>query len=114
MKYSIENIDNIVIFVLKNEVVDSKISAELKAKLLITCQPDIEALIMDITHVQSFDSAGIGSVLLAERQLAEYEVPMLIVGANSFIHEMFQLLRLDDLFDFYPTVEEALKDLENS
>ena len=111
MKYSIENIDNIVIFNLKNESVDSRISADLKAKLLIVCQPDIDALIMDITHVQGFDSSGIGSLLLAERQLAESEVPMLIVGANDSIQEMFKLLRLDELFDFYPTVDEALKDL---
>ena len=112
MKFSIENIDRIVVFTLKNKNVDSQISPRLKAELLIICQPDIEALVVDLSNVESIDSSGIGSFLLAERQLSDYGVPMLFVGVNSNILDTLKMLNLDVLFDFYESVDEALADLE--
>jgi anti-anti-sigma factor len=114
MKYSIENIERIVVFTIKNKNVDSQISPKLKAELLIICQPDIEALVVDLSNVDSIDSSGIGSFLLAERQLSDYGVPMLFVGVNQNILSTLKMLNLDVLFDFYDKVDDALADIEAS
>jgi anti-anti-sigma factor len=112
MKFSVENIEGIVVFTLKNQKVDSSISPELKAKLLIIAQPDIEALVIDLTLVEMIDSSGIGAFLLAERQLSDNGVPMMFVGANNMIIDTLKLLNLDELFDFYETTDEAVKEIE--
>jgi anti-anti-sigma factor len=109
MKYSIENIDQIVIFGIKHKNVNSNISADLKEQLLILSQPDIKALVVDISEVETIDSAGIGSFLLAERQLSDHGVPMAFAGANETIKNTMTMLNLDKLFDFFDTAEDAKK-----
>jgi anti-anti-sigma factor len=107
MKYTIEHIDSIVVFAIKNKKIDTEISADLKEQLLIVSQPDIKALIVDITDVESIDDSGISSFLLAERQLSDHGVPMAFVGACDNIQETLRILNLHKLFDFFDTTEEA-------
>jgi anti-sigma B factor antagonist len=108
MKYLIENNEDIVIFKLLNETLNSDISPELKAKLLILCQPDIEALILDLSSVKTIDSSGIGSLLLAERQMNDHGLPVVLTGVNEGVQQILDMLHLADIFEIYPTVEEAV------
>ena len=114
MKYSIKSIDRIVIFKIKNRNVDSKISPQVKEQLLIISQPDIEALILDVSDVETIDSSGIGSFLLAERQLSDHGVPMVLVGVCDNIKKTMQILNLDQLFDFFDTSDEAIAAIEDA
>ena len=83
MRYSFEQNENIGIFTIKNEEVNAQIAADLKAQFLIVCQPEIEALLIDITSVNYIDSAGIGSILLAYRQMKEHNAFVAIIGAKK-------------------------------
>lgn len=111
MKFSTEQADNIVIFTLKNKTINSEIAPELKAQLLILCQPEIEALIIDLQNVDNIDSSGIGAFLLAQRQMNEYGLPIILAGVNPIIISILQMLHLEELFDIFPSVEEAIKEL---
>ncbi len=114
MKYTIEHIDGIVVFAIKNKNINARISADLKEQLLIVSQPDIKALVVDITNVETIDDAGISSFLLAERQLSDHGVPMAFVGACNNIKETFKILNLDKLFDFFETGEDAKKAIKEA
>ncbi len=114
MHFTTENRDNIVIFTLKDEHVDGRVSAELKAKMLITAQPDIDALIIDMTCVESIDSSGLGALLLANRQLQDHDIPIIIIGVQDFVKSLMKITRIDDLFEFYPTLDEALATIESA
>ena len=48
MHFSIEHQDSISIFTLKEEILDASNAPEVKAELLILCQPTVEALIIDL------------------------------------------------------------------
>ncbi len=109
MQFTIESRDNIVIFSLKNTTVESKVASEFKAKLLILAQPDIDALIIDLTGVQAIDSSGLGALLLAHRQLKEHSIPVLLIGVQEFVMSLMNMTRIDELFEFYDTLEEALE-----
>jgi len=109
MNFSIEYLDQIVIFKLKCANVDSDISARLKAELLILCQPDIQALVMDFSGVEYIDSSGLGALLLAHRQLRDHSIPIFLCGVQESIFHLFDMLNLQDLFEFYPTLEEAIE-----
>ncbi len=54
-----------MIFKLENQTVEGDVSAELKAKMLILAQPDIDALIIDLSKADAIDSSGLGALLLA-------------------------------------------------
>jgi anti-sigma B factor antagonist len=112
MNFSIEYLDQIVIFKLKCANVDSDISARLKAELLILCQPDIQALVIDFSGVEYIDSSGLGALLLAHRQLRDHSIPILLSGVQDSIFHLFEMLNLHDLFDFYSTLEEAIESAE--
>jgi anti-sigma B factor antagonist len=108
MKFSIENQDNVIIFQLKNLNLDSEISAQLKAKLLILIQPDIEALIIDLTNVEYVDSSGLGALLLAQRQMKEFGMTIILVGVSENVQSMFRISQIHDVFLYADTIKDAL------
>lgn len=112
MNFTLENKDNIAIFHLKDKNVDSEVSASFKAKLLIIAQPDILALIIDLSEVDSIDSSGLGALLLAHRQLKEHSIPVILTGVGVFVMSLMRMTHLDSLFEFFDTVEDALDSFE--
>ena len=115
MKYTIEHNDNIVIFTLKNDTLNSRISAEFKAELLIICQPDIQALILDLSTVETIDSSGLGGILLAYRQLHEHEIPVILVGVQEMVKTIMNISQIGSQFTFCDSIDEAMnyaKDIE--
>jgi len=113
MKFSIEQDDDIAIFTLKTPNLDAVISGDLKSEFLILCQPNLAALVIDLSHVEFMDSAGISSLLIAERQMAEHEAPVVIVGANENIITSLRISQLDRIFEILPTTDEALLQLRS-
>lgn len=113
MRFSIENQDNIVIFRLKNKNVNSEVSAALKAEVLIVCQPDLRGMVLDLTEVEMMDSAGLGAILLAYRQLNEYDIPMMLVGVQEYVYKIMEISQINGLFDFFDTVQEAIECIES-
>lgn len=111
MRFSIERYDNVAVFTLKCPNIDSDISAKLKAELLILCQPDLGALIFDLSNVEYVDSMGLGALLLANRQLREYETPIILAGVQEHVMKMLTISHLETIFDYSPSVQEALREL---
>ncbi|ROL61091.1 anti-sigma factor antagonist [Bacteroidetes/Chlorobi group bacterium ChocPot_Mid] len=109
MNFSIENNNGYVIFTLKSKNLDSENSPQLKAELLILCQPTIKGLILDISAVEYIDSSGLGALLLAHRQLKENDTIITLVGAQDVVKSMLNISQLTDLFNLEDTVEEAIK-----
>ena len=109
MNFSFERKENVIIFTIKNQNLDSEISAQLKAKILIICQPDVEALIFDLSNIEYVDSAGLGSLLLAYRQLKEFGSAVILVGVQDLVMKMLSISQLTDLFEYYDSIEEALE-----
>jgi anti-anti-sigma factor len=112
MVHTIENRDNIIIFTLKNNDLTARISAKFKAEILIHAQPDIKAFVLDLSNIEVIDSAGIGALLLAHRQLSEYGLLLILVGAQPQVMTMLEISQLDDLFEYFNNVDEALKEIE--
>jgi len=113
MQSVVEQRDNIVIFTLKNVRVEGEISAQLKAQMLIVAQPDIDALIIDIHNVESIDSSGIGAFLLANRQLRDQEIPVILCGVNDFIKSLLRITRIENQFLFFNTIDEAIAEIND-
>ena len=111
MNISIEQRDNIVIFTIKSKKLDSENSPQVKAKVLIECQPDVEALIIDLTNVEILDSSGLGVILLAHRQMNELGSEVVLAGVREEIYKLMEISHIHDLFDIYDSVDEAVEDL---
>jgi anti-anti-sigma factor len=111
MRFSVEQQDTVAIFTLKESSLDAVLSPDVKAELLIICQPTLEALIIDLSMVQLCDSAGLSALLLAQRLMKEHEAPVILVGASDRIKSLLRISQLEWLFEYYATVEDAIGDL---
>lgn len=111
MRFSVEQQDTVAIFTLKESSFDAVLSPDVKAELLIICQPTLEALIIDLSMVQLCDSSGLSALLLAHRLMKEHEAPVILVGASDRIKSLLRISQLEWLFEYYATVEEAIGDL---
>lgn len=112
MRFTIEQRDDIVVFTLKNPNLDSEISPQLKAELLILCQPDKKAILFDLSHVEYVDSTGLGALLLANRQLKDYDSVIALVGVKELVMKMLSISHIDSLFEYYDTVDQAIENLK--
>ena len=111
MRFSVEQQDTVAIFTLKESSFDDFLSPDVKAELLIICQPTLEALIIDLSMVQLCDSSGLSALLLAHRLMKEHEAPVILVGASDRIKSLLRISQLEWLFEYYATVEDAIGDL---
>jgi anti-sigma B factor antagonist len=64
-------------------------------------------LIFDLSGVTHIDSTGIGRFIDAYSRLMKVSGKMRLAGANGPVRESFRVTRLDTVFSFYPTVDEA-------
>jgi anti-anti-sigma factor len=66
-------------------------------------------IVFDITDVTKIDSTGIGRFISSYNQVASAGGEMRMAGAPRYIFQAFHICRLDTVFRFFPTVEEACK-----
>ena len=64
-------------------------------------------LIFDLSAVTHIDSTGIGRFIDAYSRLAKVSGKMRMAGATGAVRDSFRVTRLDTVFAFFPTVEEA-------
>ncbi len=113
MNYTLETQGKIVIFTLKHNKLDSALAPELKAELLIICQSDIDTFIMDLSQVETIDSSGLGCLLLASRLLSEHSIPIVLIGLQTNVKLLIDISRIEHLFEYFDTREEALANINN-
>lgn len=113
MRFSLEQDDELVVFTIKEPVLDASIAPDVKSELLIICQPSIKALIIDLTMVTLCDSQGLSSLLLAHRQMKEHEGFVVLAGMQEQVRNLFKISQIEYLFEFQPTVNDAITWLQS-
>lgn len=113
MHYSFEQDDNVGIFTLKESRLDATIAGDIKAEfLIVTSQPNMDALVIDLSNVESCDSTGLSSLLLARRLMEEHDAPVLLAGIQPVLMNLMKLTQLDRIFPIFASLEEAYADLQ--
>lgn len=98
MNHIIDHIEDVKTIKIRAQNINSENSPDLKAKLLIESQPDIKALIIDLQEVKSIDSSGVSALLLDNRQLSPFEIPVYITGLKPQITFLFDILNFNNVF----------------
>ena len=65
-------------------------------------------IIIDLTHVTYTDSSGIATLVEGLQLSRESQTTFKLVGLSRAVLEVFQLARLETVFEIYPTREAAL------
>ena len=66
-------------------------------------------VILEMSGVQSVDSAGIGELALLQTWAQERNANLKIAGANTLVRSLLDLTNLDSVLEVYPTLDAALE-----
>jgi anti-sigma B factor antagonist len=65
-------------------------------------------IIFDIAGVNRLDSTGIGCFIASYNKTMTAKGEMRLAGTRTYLFRVFQVSSLDKVFQFYPTLEDAL------
>lgn len=66
-------------------------------------------IVVNMEHVGVVDSAGIGSMVKAQKHVQAVGGTLCLAGLQPQIHRMFQMMNLHHVFEIFETVELARK-----
>src|SRR5512139_2930203 len=81
---------------------------ELKAAVQDALDRGIRKLLLDCTATGYIDSSGLGALVTIARRVRETGADMRLAGLNEDLQSLFELTKLDTLFEIYPDTDRAL------
>ena len=69
----------------------------------------LKILIFDLSGVTMIDSTGIGRFIAAFNRVTATGGELRMAGATGHLYQSFHVSLLDQVFPFFPTVEEAIQ-----
>ena len=99
--------DNAVIVELAGEV-DLHRATELRTSLLTVVQEKPAVMIVSMAGVGFMDSSGLATLVEALQLTRRYGGQLKLVGIQRRVRSIFEIARLDTIFQLYDTEAEAL------
>jgi anti-sigma B factor antagonist len=99
--------DGAVIISLAGEI-DMKSSSELRTKFMKLFESRPAVLIVDMTKVEFMDSSGLAILVETLKWCRQNDSRLKLVGMVQTVRNVFEISRLDSIFQICDTLEEAL------
>lgn len=109
MKVDEEKCGDVLVLHVRDRQITSHEAPEMKTVLLGALLGETEKILLDLTEVDSMDSTGLGSLLFGIRQAEQRSKDLRFSGIQSKVSYLVHLARLEQVIDWYPTVEDALE-----
>lgn len=88
---------------------DSFISPELKAELLVLSNNEEQNIILDFSDCSYCDSSGLSAILVGNRLCEDSEGTFIICNLSQSVEKMIKLAMLDSILVIASDLEEAEK-----
>ena len=112
MNFEIKKIDDITIFKLNEKRLDTNISGLVKGEFTLLLNVEGAAkLIVDLSEVESCDSSGLSSLLVANRILNSTGGCMRIAAPSEKVYSLIKITQLERVLPVCKTVNEAFAEL---
>ncbi len=105
---AIQHRDQDVIMELAGEI-DMKCSAKIKDKFKEIFRQKPHSVIVDMTEVSFMDSSGLAVLVGALKRSRINNSELKLAGLTKDVKDIFEICRLDTIFQFFDTTEEALQ-----
>jgi anti-sigma B factor antagonist len=92
---------------LKGEI-DLHVSPSVTASLDSMIEKKPERLVVDLSDVTYIDSAGLAALIGAMQKVEGYGGKFLLAGLQETVRSIFEISRLDQVFQIFPDAEAAL------
>jgi anti-sigma B factor antagonist len=92
---------------LKGEI-DLHVSPSVTASLDGMIDKKPERLVVDLSDVTYIDSAGLAALIQAMQKVEAYGGKFLLAGLQETVRSIFEISRLDQVFQIFPDADAAL------
>ena len=92
---------------LKGEI-DLHVSPTVTASLNAMIEKKPRRLVVDLSEVSYIDSAGLAALIEAMQKVEAYGGKFLLAGLQETVRSIFEISRLDQVFQIFPDVNGAL------
>src|SRR6267378_7673375 len=94
---------------LKGEI-DLHVSPSVTASLDGIIDKKPERLVVDLSDVTYIDSAGLAALIQAMQKVEAYGGKFLLAGLQETVRSIFEISRLDQVFQIFPDTDTALRE----
>lgn len=108
MKIAATEENGVTILSLKAERFDAHNSDMVKERLKEVFAGGAGKVLVDLGEVGFIDSSGLGALVSGYKSAIASKGRLILSGLQPQVQSMFELTRLNRVFDIYPTVEDAL------
>jgi len=108
MKLNLEKINTCTVLFIQEERIDAHNSGELKETILHLIEQGETNIIVQLEKVRFIDSSGLGALLSGHKNAAAKFGKLALVNIQQQVLSMFELTRLNRVFEIYTDVNEAL------
>lgn len=113
MNFEIKKIDDITIFKLNEKRLDTNISGLVKGEFTLLLKVEgTTKLVVDLSEVESCDSSGLSSLLVANRILNSTGGYMRIAAPSEKVYALIKITQLERVLPVCKTVNEAFAELD--
>ena len=88
--------------------IDLHVSPTVAASLRMMIEKRPKKLIVDLARVTYVDSSGLAVLIEGMQNVAKYGGTFAVAGLQETVRLIFEIARLDQVFQIFPTVEAAL------
>lgn len=97
-----------IVIGVNEERLDAHNSAELKDRFMRLLEEGGRRLVVDLSIVKFIDSSGLGALLSGYKNATQRGGTLVLSGLQPRVRAMFELTRLNRVFEIYPRLQEAL------
>ncbi|MBC8504903.1 MAG: STAS domain-containing protein [Anaerolineales bacterium] len=83
-------------------------AGELKDKLKALVADGVYQIVLELAGVTFIDSSGLSAIVLGLKSTRVHEGALKLVGLRPTTKKVFELTRLDRVFEFYENTDEAI------
>lgn len=88
--------------------IDLYTSPDLRKAITKLAKKKTSPLVVDLKQVDYMDSSGVATLVEGLQLTARYDGSFRVASLNEGVREVFELARLDKVFDIYDDLDQAL------
>jgi anti-sigma B factor antagonist len=104
LKLHTRKLDNVAIVCLRGRIVNGETAA---LRELVAGQSHVKTIILDLAGVTTIDASGLGLMLELRSQTEARGIGFKLMNVSSFVHQVFEITRLDSVLELVPRAEPA-------
>lgn len=104
-------VGNVLVVTPQENYLNASIAAPLKKRLHEHTDNGCTKLVLDLDRVEFMDSSGLTVIISTLKSLKELGGRLVLCGVGEDLTSLFQLTRLDKIFQVYPNTSQAVRAL---